>query len=369
VTATPRRRRLASVCIAGIVAGLALAPGAHAQTAPTVLSPEVTHTGTGPTGYTVTFRYYDGNPATKNVKIRGEWYLSDVAHTTTTTSAGRLPAQYQPGDFPIAFPNQGPAANWPVLPMTQDPTTLVWSYTTPMPSGTWTYGFLTNCTDATANSTAGCPTSGQISDPGNRPWNTRGSIEPTSQVYVPSDPAFGTEDLSFLAPNPVHGTLEDVNYPDPTSTNPVGSHDLAVYLPPGYDPNRATPYPTLYLSHGTGGNEVDFTTQGSADEIADNLIASGQMQPTVIVMTDFNNLGTCDRNDASCYANSVVNYVLPFVEAHYNVSHSASDRAFGGMSAGGRRTGYIMFNYTTKFGYYGIWSSNQGVPANTDPQW
>ena len=80
---------------------------------PVVVSPEVVHTGTGPTGYTVTFRYYDGNPATTNVKIRGEWYLSDVAHTTTTTSAGRLPSQYLPGDFPIANPNNGAAANWP----------------------------------------------------------------------------------------------------------------------------------------------------------------------------------------------------------------------------------------------------------------
>src|SRR5215470_11731093 len=119
-----------------------------------IVSPEVVHTGTGPTGYTVTFRYYDGNPATTNVKIRGEWYLSDAARTTTTTSAGRLPSQYMPGDFPIANPNNGAAANWPVIPMTQDPTTLVWSYTTPLPPGTWTYGFLKNCANDTMNSTA-----------------------------------------------------------------------------------------------------------------------------------------------------------------------------------------------------------------------
>jgi hypothetical protein len=100
-----------------------------ASAASTVISLEVVHTGTGPTGYEVTFRFYDGNPATTNVKIRGEWYLSDVGHTTTTTSAGRLPSQYQPGDFPIANPNSGAAPNWPVMPMTQDPNTLVWSLT------------------------------------------------------------------------------------------------------------------------------------------------------------------------------------------------------------------------------------------------
>src|SRR4051812_32068334 len=103
--------------VVGLLAALALlvvsSPVAYGVP-PVIVSPEVVHTGTGPTGYTVTFRYYDGNPATTNVKIRGEWYLSDVAHTSTTTSAGRLPSQYLPGDFPIANPNNGAAANWPV---------------------------------------------------------------------------------------------------------------------------------------------------------------------------------------------------------------------------------------------------------------
>ena len=82
----------------------------------------------------------------------------------------------------------------------------------------------------------------------------------------------------------------------------VGSHPLAVYLPPGYDPHRRIPYPTLYLSHGGGGNEVDWTTQAAANSIADNLIASHRAQPMVIVMTDFNNLGSCAIFDGSCYA-------------------------------------------------------------------
>jgi hypothetical protein len=99
------------VVLAPLLASSAATPAsALAADPPAVVSPEVVHTGTGPTGYEVTFRYYDGNPATTNVKIRGEWYLSDAAHTTTTTtSAGRLPSQYQPGDFPVANPNQGAA--------------------------------------------------------------------------------------------------------------------------------------------------------------------------------------------------------------------------------------------------------------------
>ena len=332
-------------------------------------SPEVTHTGTAPTGYEVTFRYYD--PGATTVQIRGEWYFSNAANTTTSSSAGILPSQWAPGDFPIAFPNQGPAPNWPVAQMTEDASTGVWSYTTPLPSGTFTYGFYVNCTSPPPGLT-GCT---ELADPSNPPWNTSGSVEPDSQVYVPSDRRFGTPDMSWEAPNRhVHGSLFDVSYPDPQSTDPVGSHPLAIYLPPGYNPRRRVPYPTLYLSHGGGGNEVDWTTQGAANRIIDNLIAAHMVQPMVIVMTDFNNLGSCNlfppAEDASCYATDVSSYVIPYVNAHYNVSTDANDRAFAGLSLGGLAANYLLFNDTALFGYFGSWSiANLGAPATTSAQW
>ena len=57
-----------------------------------------------------------------------------------------------------------------------------------------------------------------------------------------------------------------------------------VYTPPNYDPARAKPYPTFYLSHGGGGNEMGWSIQGDAANILDNLIDSGQIQPIVVVM-------------------------------------------------------------------------------------
>ena len=361
----------AAVLVAGVL-GAAVAPAAaHADAggaAKDQFSPQVTHTGTGPTGYAVTFRYYD--PTATSVELRGEWYFSDAADTTTTSSAGLLPSQWQPGDFPIAYPNNGAAPNWPVVQMTLDPSTGVWSYTTPLPSGTFTYGFYVNCASATG---AGCT---EISDPSNPPWNTdgtttTGSVEPDSEVYVPSDPAFGTADLSWQAPNAKsHGTLVDVSYPDPLSSSPVGSHPLAVYLPPGYDPNRATPYPTLYLSHGAGGNEVDWSTQGAAGNIVDDAIAAGKVQPMVVVMTDFNGLSACTLGSVACYASDVANYVIPYVQSHFNVSGNANDRAFGGLSAGGQRANYLLFNDTTLFGYFASWSiGNSGAPAYPGTLW
>ena len=60
----------------GALAVLAFAAPAQAQT-PSVVSPEVTHTGTAPTGYTVTFRISD--PAATRMRIRGEWFFSSAA--------------------------------------------------------------------------------------------------------------------------------------------------------------------------------------------------------------------------------------------------------------------------------------------------
>ena len=146
--ATSNRRLLrilgTLVAAAGLAAaGLAASPltSVAAPTALTaraghhaVVSPQVTPKGTAPTGYEVTFRHYD--PTATTVQVRGEWFFSSPADTTTTSSQGVLPSQWQPGDFPIANPKQGPAPNWPVEQMTLDKATGVWSYTTPLPSGT-----------------------------------------------------------------------------------------------------------------------------------------------------------------------------------------------------------------------------------------
>jgi enterochelin esterase-like enzyme len=324
-------------------------------------SPEVTRTGSGPTGYTVTFRYDD--PAATRVQIKGEWYFSDPQDTTISSSQGLLPGQWQPGDVPIASPNST-AANWPVIDMTRDPRTGVWSYTTPLPSGTFTYGFFVNCASDTG---AGCT---EISDPANPPWNdgqgvTTGSVEPDSEVFVPSDPAFGTVRYWWQAPGWSRGRLADVSYPSPQSVTPPGTHPLVVYTPPGYDPHRATPYPVLYLSHGAGGNEVDWSTQGVAGNILDNLIDTRRIQPMVVVMTNFNGLPGGPGFPVG-YPADLTGNVIPYVQAHYDVSGSASGRALGGLSAGGGLANVLLFSDTAEFGYYSV-MSNDLYPVTSSP--
>lgn len=115
---------------------------------------------------------------------------------------------------------------------------------------------------------------------------------------------------------------------------------------------------------------MDWTTQGAANSILDNLIAARKIQPMVVIMTDFNNLGTCTIFDATCYALDVKDYVIPVVNAHFNVSQNPDKRAFAGLSLGGMMANYLLFNDTKLFGYYGSWSiASLGAPAATSSLW
>ncbi|WP_353807574.1 alpha/beta hydrolase-fold protein [Agromyces sp. SYSU T00194] len=367
---THARRRLAvgaalALAVAGTtVAGAAYAvpPQAPAAAGPTTtsLAPAVKHTGKAPTGYEVTFSLYA--PDADRVQIKGEWYferpseLTRIAGTPdnpVVETQGILPADWEPGDVPIAYPN-ATAANWPVIDMSERGNSGVWTWTTPLPSGVFTYGYFVDCE---TDDGSGCT---QVADPANLPWNetedgTIGSTEPNSQVYVPSDPEFDTVDYSWSGPADEQGELTHVTYASPGHVSPADENYLTVYTPPGYDPERAEPYPTLYLLHGGGGNEIDWTTQGAANDILDNLIATGETVPMVVVMPNNGGYPGSDFNEA--FDRDVIDNVIPYIEANYHVVEDADGRAFSGLSAGGIATNSFMLKYPETFQYYGMMSA------------
>ena len=59
------------------------------------------------------------------------------------------------------------------------------------------------------------------------------------------------------------------------------------------------------------GNEIDWSTQGAANEIIDNLIRTGKLQPVVVVATDFNGLPTVDGSAEEGYARDLIDNVDP----------------------------------------------------------
>jgi enterochelin esterase-like enzyme len=368
------RTMVAPAVVAGLCALFATFSPASAADAP-VRSPEVTHTGKAPTGYTVTFRYL--NPTAQKVQIKGEWYFArpgDLPQLAATPDhpviegQALLPADWRPGDFPLQRPNStGP--NFPIADMTKDKDG-VWTYTIPLPSGTFTYAFMVDC-PAPAATPAPADGRGQqqcrsISDPGNRPWNEKngaavGPVTPNSQVFVPSDHDFYTVDYWWQGPAKVKGALAHVTYPSPGHVTPANENYLVVYTPPNYDSARTKPYPTLYLSHGGGENEMGWSTQGDVANIMDNLIDTGEIQPVVVVMPNATGAPQSTFNQA--YDQDLIQNMIPYVEQHYHVSKSAMDRAFSGLSAGGMLTNSFIVQHPEVFQYYGMMSAGL-PPAN-----
>jgi enterochelin esterase-like enzyme len=325
-------------------------------------SPAVQRTGRGPTGYVVTFRYRD--PTATSVQLTGEWYFSSPAHTSPTTSQGLLPQQWKPGDFVIGYPNStGQMSDgWPVVNMKEEGTSGVWSYTIPLPSGEFNYGFLLNCPSAVGpNSFAtSCP---ERSDPSNPPWNDRGgitvgSVEPVSQVYVPSDRRFHTTDYSWEAPTHPQGVLRDVTYPQNVGGSPElqGFNKAAIYTPPGYDRSRSTPYPTVYLAAGGDGNELDWSTLADGGNILDNLIDKHRVKPLVVVMTAYGVQDYCQEDDQIAYDHNLLSTVIPYVQSHYDVASEPTQRAFAGLGCGGDLAASLLAGHTHDFGYFGMFS-------------
>ncbi|MEG0276178.1 MAG: alpha/beta hydrolase-fold protein [Coprobacillus sp.] len=155
--------------------------------------------------------------------------------------------------------------------------------------------------------------------------------------------------LDYLNPSEgVKGTLKYDTYGGTLASD----QDIGVYLPPNYDKNRKEPYKVIYLSHGAGGNETYWYAMGQAHNSMDSIIAEDSSQEAIVVGLD----NTLYSWDYYKIAQNVLTKVIPYMEANYNVSNEAKDRAFSGFSMGSMTTTYMAFHHADQFGYFGIFS-------------
>ena len=148
-----------------------------------------------------------------------------------------------------------------------------------------------------------------------------------------------------------------------------------VYLPAGYDPARS--YPVLYLLHGLYGCYLDWTSAGHMKEVTDQLMASGEACPMVIVMP---NAGHADVHH---YQNGYFNVpdwpyedfffqeFLPEVERRYHCGGSKGQRAVAGLSMGGGGTIVYAQRHPDLFSSaYGMsaWLDNESDQVNVPAQ-
>lgn len=165
-----------------------------------------------------------------------------------------------------------------------------------------------------------------------------------------------------------HGTVSAVWYNSPT----LGTdRRMTIYTPPGYENSRQR-YPVLYLLHGTGGDETAWLEQGRTAQIVDNLIASGQAQPMIVVMPnghvdDQAAVGFTSKGlDTPTFSHSQwmegsmersFSDITSYVEKNYRVSNLKRHHAIAGLSMGGFHALYISANNPSEYGYVGLFSA------------
>jgi enterochelin esterase-like enzyme len=203
----------------------------------------------------------------------------------------------------------------------------------------------------------------KIADPGNDMPRPRRQID-TSLLLVPGTPP------DFLdVQNGAHGTMRDETY---YSTTLGKNRQILVYTPPSYNRSHAA-LPVLYLYHGFGNTRYSWVTEGRLAQILDNLLAEGKTVPMVVVVPEAHALPPEDivGADRSPYLaknqqavdEELFHDIIPFIEAHYNISDNPRRRAIAGLSMGGLQsieTGIVHLGY---FRWIGAFSPGNMRPA------
>ncbi len=135
-----------------------------------------------------------------------------------------------------------------------------------------------------------------------------------------------------------------------------------VYTPASYE-NGQDSYPVLYLQHGMGEDETGWSSlQGRAGFMLDNMIASGECVPMIVVMESgdtqapFGYGGTTYANYGKSFVDALHADLIPMIEKTFRVKTDKNSRAMAGLSWGGRQTWEAALPHLDKFAYIGTFS-------------
>jgi enterochelin esterase-like enzyme len=209
---------------------------------------------------------------------------------------------------------------------------------------------------------------------GARRGSGRGGFSGPIELGPDDKPAFADPPTGFNArrENVPHGELTMVEYDSKT----VGTRrKMLVYTPPGYSTDHK--YPVLYLLHGIGGDETEWKRLCQPENILDNLLADGKIQPMIVVMPN----GRAQKNDraegnvfasAPAFANfenDLLKDVIPTIESKYPVQANRENRALAGLSMGGGQSLNFGLAHLDVFAWVGGFSSapNTKPPAELVP--
>jgi enterochelin esterase-like enzyme len=241
-----------------------------------------------------------------------------------------------------------------------------------------------------------------------------GSFGPPPTLGPDDKPAFPDPPAGFnvARDNVPHGEITPIEY----DSKSLGTRRrMRIYTPPGYSASRK--YPVLYLLHGIGGDDREWTSNCHANVIIDNLLAEGKIQPMVMVFPDGNSSRTVADLAAAAEArgrgqgagagagmgrgaapggapagappagaaagappagarggagggrgmnmdawltpfeNDLLKDIIPYIDSHYSVYADAGHRALAGLSMGGGQTLNIGLVHPETFAYVGGFSN------------
>lgn len=182
-------------------------------------------------------------------------------------------------------------------------------------------------------------------------------------VLGPDDkPAFPAAPAGFDAAKDgvPKGELATVEYPSKS----VGTtRKMVIYTPPGY--STSSKYPVLYLLHGIGGTETEWSDAGAPGKILDNLLAEKKIVPMIVVMPN-GRAQANDRAEGNVFATApafgefdkdLIGSIIPFVDSKYPTIADRNHRALAGLSMGGGQSLNFGLSNTDTFAYVGGFSS------------
>jgi len=123
----------------------------------------------------------------------------------------------------------------------------------------------------------------------------------------------------------------------------AGRTKARVLLPDGYRASRERRYPVLYLLHGAGGNETDWTDAGAAEQITDG-------RPLIVVMPDggeagwYTNWSNGGAGGPPAWERYHVRELIPLIDRRFRTVAARRGRAIAGLSMGG----FGAFSYAAR---------------------
>lgn len=202
----------------------------------------------------------------------------------------------------------------------------------------------------------------RVNDPGSDSFF--GTGKPTSAIEVPEK---GVD--FYHAKDVPHGEVRSRWYASKVTGQ---TRHILVYTPPGYDADRDTRYPVLYLQHGGGEDETGWVRQGKVNFILDNLIAAKKAVPMIVVMEK----GYAARAGAAAepkgkgfnfgaFEDVVIKDLIPLIDSTYRTAAAREHRAIAGLSMGGAQSMQIGLTHLDTFSAVAAFSGAGKVDPKT----